>query len=166
MESNKKEQYAFVESAIKQILDLMRVNYSLEFQEGGDESWFFIKTPGSEAPLLIGENGKHLAAFSYLIKKIYEKKFFSAGAPEAGAHAQFLIDINDYNKKRVEEIKDQARMHAQRVRYFKKEVEMRPMNAYDRRIVHSVLQEYPDITTESSGEGVERRVVIKPLNLV
>lgn len=158
MESNKKEQYEFVESAIKQILDLMGVNYALEFQEGGDESWFFIKTP--EAPLLIGENGKHLAAFSYLVKRVYEKKFSAAEAP-----IQFLIDINDYNKKRIEEIKDQARMHAQRVRYFKTEVEMRPMNAYDRRIVHSVLQEYPDITTQSTGEGPERRVVIKPLNL-
>jgi len=158
MESNKKEQYEFVESAIKQILDLMGVNYALEFQEGGDESWFFIKTP--EAPLLIGENGKHLAAFSYLVKKVYEKKFPAAKTP-----IQFLVDINDYNKKRIEEIKDQARMHAQRVRYFKKEIEMRPMNAYDRRIVHSVLQEYPDIATESTGQGLERRVVIKPLNL-
>ncbi len=160
MESNKKEQYEFVESTIKRVLDLMGVNYSLEFQEGGDESWFFIKTPGAEAPLLIGEGGKHLTALSYLIKKIYEKRF-----PSASALNQFLIDINDYNKKRVEEIKDQARMHAQRVRYFKKEVEMSPMNAYDRRIVHSVLQEYPDITTQSTGEGIERRVVIKPLNL-
>ena len=59
-----------------------------------------------------------------------------------------------------------ARMHAQRVRYFKKEVEMRPMNAYDRRIVHSVLQEYPDISTQSTGEGPDRRVVVKPLDLV
>ena len=80
----------------------MGVNYALEFQEGGDESWFFIKT--HEAPLLIGENGKHLAAFSYLVKKVYEKKFPAAKTP-----IQFLVDINDYNKKRIEEIKDSHR---------------------------------------------------------
>lgn len=161
METNKQEQIDFVEATVKRVLDLLGVNFSLEFQEGGEDSWFIIKTP--EAPLLIGDNGKHLAALSFLMKRIFEQRFPN---PPAGGQFKFLLDINDYNKKRIEEIKDLARMHAQRVRYFKKEVEMRPMNAYDRRIVHSVLQEYPDISTESAGEGVERRVVIKPLNLV
>ena len=48
-------------------------------------------------------------------------------------------------------------------RYFKKEVEMHPMNAYERRVIHAALTEYPDITTESVGEEPQRRVVIKPL---
>ena len=158
---DKSEQIKFIESVIKTVLELVGVNFSLEFQEGGEDSWFIIKTP--EAPLLIGDAGKHLAALSFLIKRMHEQRFpLHAG----GNPFRFLIDINDYNKKRMEEIKDLARMHAQRVRYFKKEVEMRPMNAYDRRIVHSVLQEYPDISTQSTGEGLERRVVIKPLNLV
>lgn len=147
--------------AIKTILEKMGVPCSLEFQEGGEDSWFLIKS--ADAPLLIGEGGKHLAALSFLVKRIFEQKFPS---PAGEGALQFLIDINDYNKKRIEEIKDTARLHAQRVRYFKKEVEMKPMNAYDRRIVHSVLQEYPDIATESTGQGPERRVVIKPLNLV
>lgn len=135
----------------------MGVPSTVEFQESGSDGWFIIKTP--EAPLLIGDNGKHLSALTFLIKRFYEKKF-----PDA--QPWFLIDINDYNKKHIEEIKDTARMHAQRVRYFKTDAEMRPMNAYERRIVHSVLQEYPDITTESIGEGVERRVVVKLSNMV
>ena len=135
----------------------MGFSFSLEFQEGGEDSWFIIKA--QDAQLLIGDNGKHLNALSHVVKRIYEQKF-----PEI--KFQFLIDINDYNKKRMEEIKDAARMHAQRVRYFKKPMEMKPMNAYERRIVHYVLQEYPDIATESTGQGLERRVVIKPLDLV
>ena len=154
---SKSTEAKFVEETIKNLLDMMGINHSLEFQEGGEDSWFIIKSP--EAPLLIGENGKHLAAFSYLVKRIHENKFLES-------RARFLLDVNDYNKKRIEEIKDLARMHAQRVRYFKKEVEMRPMNSYERRIVHSILQEYPDISTQSVGEGLERRVVVKPLNLV
>ena len=47
--------------------------------------------------------------------------------------------------------------------FFKKEIEMEPMTAYDRRIVHSVLGECLDIKTESVGNGLERRVVIKPI---
>ena len=162
MKDEQKQQVKFVSSTIKSILDLMRVSCSLEFQEGGEESWFIIKT--DEAPLLIGENGQNLFALTHIVRRIAEKKFPPTAA-EANAW-RFLIDINDYHKKRIDEIKDQARMHAQRVRYFKKEVEMPPMNAYERRIVHTVLQEYPDISTESSGEGFSRRVVIKPLNLV
>lgn len=153
----KQKQIEFAESIIKNLLEIIGINYSLEFREGGEDSWFIIKTP--EAPLLIGEGGKHLAAFTSLVRRICEKNF----AQPAG---RFLIDINDYHQKRIEEIKDMARMHAQRVRYFKKDVEMHPMNAFERRIVHSVLQEYPDISTESTGEGPERRVVVKPLNLV
>ena len=157
MQDDKTQQIEFIESFIKGLLNKMNFAYSLEFQEGGEDSWFIIKAP--ESALLIGDGGKHISALSYVAKRAFEQKF-------PGSKFQFLLDINDYNKKRNEEIKDMARMHAQRVRYFKKEVEMRPMNAYDRRIVHSVLQEYPDISTESTGEGLERRVVIKPLNLV
>ena len=157
MQEDKKPQIEFVENAIKTLLRQMGFSFSLEFQEGGEDSWFIIKA--QDAPLLIGDSGKHLSAFSHVVKRIYEQKF-----PEA--KFQFLIDINDYNKKRIEEIKDTARMHAQRVRYFKKPTEMRPMNAYERRIVHYVLQEYPDIATESTGQGLERRGVIKPLDLI
>src|SRR3989344_1170198 len=114
MEQTEKQKHIeFVESTIKEILNLMGVSYSLEFQEGGEDSWFIIKTP--DAPLLIGDNGKHLAAFTFLIKRIFEQKF---PPPAGGSAFKFLLDINDYNKKRIEEIKDLARMHAQRVRYF------------------------------------------------
>lgn len=147
----------FIEGSIKEMLDRLGLRYDLEFLEGSDGSWFTIKT--DEAPLLIGEGGQNLSALNYLVKKITEKKY-------PGGFPGFSLDVNDYQKKKIEEIKELARMHAQRVRYFKKEVEMRPMNAYERRIVHASLQEYPDITTESRGEGPERRVVIKPLNLV
>lgn len=162
MEDKQKEQISFISSTITNILDQMRVSHSLEFQEGGEEARFIIKT--DHAPLLIGEGGQNLAALTHIVRRIAEKKF--APIAEGAGAWRFLIDVNDYHKKRIEEIKDEARMHAQRVRYFKKEVEMPPMNAYERRIVHTALQEYPDISTESRGEGFSRRVVIKPLNLV
>ena len=157
MNEENKQQLEFIENSIREMLDRLGIFYDLEFQEGGEGAWFILKT--AEAPLLIGENGQNLSALNYLVKKIAEKKY-PVNFP------RFSIDVNDYHKKKIDEIKDLARMHAQRVRYFKKEIEMRPMNAYDRRIVHALLQEYPDIATESRGDGLERRVVIKPLNLV
>ena len=47
--------------------------------------------------------------------------------------------------------------------YFKRAVSMNPMSPAERRIVHTILTKYPDITTESTGKGKDRRVVIKPL---
>ncbi len=161
MNEEQQRQINLIETTIKDILDRLGISFNLEFQEGGEGSWFLIKT--DSAPLLIGEGGQNLAALNHVVKKIVEKKIVSAGW--RNEPLRFSLDINDYNKKHVEEIKDLARMHAQRVRYFKKEVEMRPMNAYERRVVHSMLQEYPDISTESRGDGLERRVVIKPLSL-
>src|SRR3989344_6127669 len=136
MNEDNKQQIDLIETTIKDVLGCLGISYDLEFQEGGDGSWFQIKT--NDAPLLIGEGGQNLAALNHVVKKIVEKK------NPAGGQFRFSLDINDYNKK---------------------EVERRPMNAYERRVVHYNLQEYPDIATESRGEGLERRVVIKPLNL-
>ena len=148
-------QIDFIKESLKEILNKIGVYYNLEFQDGGEEKWFLIKT--EDSALTYGDPSRAIVALNTILRRMVEKNF-----PEP---VKFLIDINDYHKKHAEEIKDIARMHAQRVRYFKKDIEMRPMNAYERRIVHTVLQEYPDISTESLGDGLERRVVIKPLSL-
>ncbi|HEY4497699.1 MAG TPA: R3H domain-containing nucleic acid-binding protein [Candidatus Paceibacterota bacterium] len=142
-----------IQAIISDLLDRIGISYSLEVQESIDGLWFIVRT--DDSALLIGEGGKNLIALNYLARRLAEKKL--------GEEIQFILDINDYHKKRIEEVKDLARMHAQRVRYFKKDIEMRPMNSYERRIIHTVLQEYPDIKTESTGLGLDRRVVIKPL---
>jgi len=117
---------------------------------------FAIRT--DNAGIMIGENGQNLIAFSHIIKRLAESKLGDL------RDYPFSVDINDYQIKRIEEMKEIARMNAKRVRYFKKEVVMSPMNSYERRIIHSALTEYPDIKTESIGEGHDRRVVIKPFN--
>ncbi len=155
MEDVQKQHIDFIKEVINNLLNYIGIKYSLEVHESGEGFGFIIRTDDSS--LLIGESGKNLLALNYLVKRITERKF------DKDIH--FLIDVNDYHKKHIDEIKDIARMHAQRVRYFKKEIEMPAMNAYERRIVHSILQEYPDIKTESTGIGLDRRVVIKPFNI-
>ncbi len=156
MEEAKNQNIQRISDTIHTILDYLGVVYAIESQEGSEGVWFVIKT--DDSALLIGEGGKNLAALNHVVRRIAERQITDI--------PHFLIDINDYHKKRIEEIKDMARLHAQRVRYFKKDIELRPMTAYERRIVHSALQEYPDIKTESVGEGRERRVVIKPFSMV
>ena len=138
---------------LETLLKLMGVSGTLEEGALGDTLTLTIRTP--EAGVLIGEDGARLQALNHMIRRIMEHEL-------GHDSAQILVDVNDYRRKQYEELRDQARMGAPRVRYFKKEVVLAPMSAFERRIVHVTLQEYPDITTESTGEGHARCVVIRP----
>lgn len=108
----------------------------------------------SSINILIGERGGNLAALEHILKKILKKKY--------GEVAKFTLDINDYRIKRLEDLKQDIKDAAKEVRLYHREVSLRPMPSFERRITHLLLAEYPDIMTESVGEDPERRVIIKP----
>lgn len=149
------EFYIFAKKTAENLVSLVGVDAEVETRFGADGAIVVIKT--KDAGVLIGEGGQHLQALNHIIKKICEKSF-----PDFYHSALFTIDVNDYQRKRIEQLRDLARMSAQRVRYFKKEVHLEPMSSYDRRIIHMTLAEHPDIETESAGEPPARCVVIKP----
>lgn len=107
-----------------------------------------------DARMLIGERGANLAALEHVLRKILHKK--------QGMDVHFTLDINDYRMRRLEDLKQDVKSAAKEVRLYGHAVPLRPMTSFERRIVHLLLEEYPDITTESSGEEPERKVVIKP----
>lgn len=107
-----------------------------------------------DARLLIGERGANLAALEHILRKLVHKKY--------GAEARITLDINDYRMRRMEDLKQEVKAAAKEVRLYGKPVPLNPMTSFERRVVHLLLDEYPDIMTESSGEEPERRVVIKP----
>jgi len=119
----------------------------------GLTSRFSVHLKG-DANLLIGEGGANLAALEHLLKKSIQKKH--------GEGYKFTLDINDYRMKRLEDLKQDVKTAAKEVLLYKKEVPLRAMSSFERRIVHLLLAEYPDITTESIGQEPERRVIIKP----
>lgn len=147
-----------VKRVIEEILRLLTAKGLVEVLENADGTHFVIRT--DEAGILIGENGQNLDAFSHIVKKVAHQKF-SAG--ESDATAYFSVDVNDYLAKKIEDLKVLAKMNAQKAIYFKKPIEMEPMSAHERRVIHSILTDHPNITTESVGVGYARRVVIKPL---
>src|SRR3989344_1524014 len=155
METLTSEQQKAALECIKEFLGQMDIDAGVEEGVIGDSIIYSIRT--NDAALLIGEDGQNLLALNHLLRRVVERKI-------EGGEAKFLIDVNDYRRRRFDELKDQARMSAPRVRDFKKEGPGEPMNAFERRIVHLALQEYPDISTESTGEGSSRRVVIRPLS--
>lgn len=151
------EDYIIIKSLIESILEKMDVDASVDFVGEIDIPVFLIRT--EDAGILIGEGGKNLFSLSHILKKI-AGRIFEGKSKEIPA---FTLDVNGYYSKRISNLKETAKMGAERARFFKKEVALDPMNAFERRIVHTVLSEYPDIRTESVGiEGRDRRIIIKP----
>lgn len=113
-----------------------------------------IKIRAEEPKVLIGQNGQTLADIQHLLKAILSHQI-----PE-----QFYIDldVNDYKKKKIEYLRQTAKEWADEVSLNRKEKIMTPMPAYERRIVHLELADREDIATESTGEGIERRIIIRP----
>jgi spoIIIJ-associated protein len=106
---------------------------------------------------LIGPHGDTLHALDHLVKKIVEK-----GAPSETAEApHFSVDVNGYRLKQIKDLQTKALMMAERARSFQYDVELSPMSAYERLIVHTTLQNEKNVRTESQGEGRSRRVVIR-----
>lgn len=114
----------------------------------------YINIVTDDGRLLIGPRAENLLALEYLIKRLTEK--------EESQPLRLFLDINGYRLHRVEMLKEDARRTAKKVRLYRKELVLKPMSSFERRIIHMTLAEYPDITTESVGEGGGRRVVIKP----
>ena len=73
----------------------------------------------------------------------------------------FLVDVNDHRARQIRDLQTKAVMMAERARSFQYDVELTPMSAYERLIIHTTLQNAPNVKTESQGEGRNRRVVIK-----
>jgi spoIIIJ-associated protein len=124
-----------------------------EFSNDNNMLWCMIETPDSR--FMIGRDGETLRSLNHLVRKMVEKNLTEEES------SKIFLDINGYQKKRYESLKNVAHMMAERARYFKSNIEIDPMPAYERRIVHMFLEGIKDIKTESEGYGPNRRVVIK-----
>jgi spoIIIJ-associated protein len=119
---------------------------------------------GEAGRALIGQYGDTVHALDFLVKKMVEKK----NAPHAAEtdtntarEPLFLVDVNGYRTQKIKDLQSKALMMAERARSLQYDVELSPMSAYERLIVHTTLQDAPNVKTESQGEGRNRRVVIK-----
>ena len=94
-----------------------------------------------------------IADLNYLVKLVTKKYDWEP----------VVLDVNNYRRQREELIIEIAKAAARKVAATGQEMALPPMNAYERRLIHAELAERPDLKTESTGEGKERAVVIKPL---
>lgn len=147
-----------LEAIVKELLDAMGASYTkVSHTEIAGQSVISIEAEDGRS--LIGAHGDALHALDHIAKKIHEHRF---PRPEgAEREGMVLIDVNDYQIKRIKELQTKALMMAERARSFQYDVELSPMSSYERLIIHTTLQDAPNVKTESQGEGRNRRVVIK-----
>ncbi len=145
---------ALIRKLLTDVLERLQITVeALEEIDHPAHPIFLVKTPDSA--VLIGNRGESLQALNYLLRKMVEQEGDGEGME------QFLVDVNHYQSKKIDELRQKALMLAERARLFKHDVEMSPMSAYERMIVHATFADHPDVGTESQGEGKFRRVVIK-----
>lgn len=108
-----------------------------------------------DSKVVIGPNGEHLRALNHVLRRLLEKE--TGEEPRVA----YLLDANGYFEKKNDTVRANARMLGERARLFKHDVELSPMSAYERMLIHELFANDPEIKTESQGEGKFRHVVLK-----
>lgn len=115
-----------------------------------------IVVKGSDATMLIGHHGDTLDSFQYLANLAANREFKSGDKN----HHRVTVDIEDYRSKREQTLRALARRMAQKALKYNKNVMLEPMNPYERRIIHSEIQNIEGVSTNSIGSENNRKVVI------
>jgi spoIIIJ-associated protein len=124
-----------------------------EVGDGNGNLEFKIKNM-EEKTIPFSKRDEFLKAMNHLIRKIAVKKL-------GEETPKFFVDVNGYRETRLGELKNKVMILRARSLALKTNVELPPMSAYERRLVHTLCEGSPNIKTESVGEGHRRRVVIK-----
>jgi len=136
------------------------VNFEISMQESPQDKLiqFSIKTDSeiNYSGLLIGRDGENLQALEYLLN-IFSKKCSNDDYPW-----RIILDINNYRAIQEEKLREFAKKAARHVSLSKEKIELPPMRARDRRVIHLEIALRSDVSTESVGEGKERHIIIKP----
>lgn len=117
-----------------------------------DEESYRAELVGKDVGLLIGRRGDTLDAIQYLtgyaINRDREKRL------------RISVDAGDYRRKREESLQQLANKMAAKAVKYRRNFTLEPMNAYERHVIHAALQDYPDVTTFSTGTEPHRRIVV------
>lgn len=135
------------------LLENMGVNASVAVKAEDDEG-VQIEITGENLGLLIGKHGDMLDSVQYLATLAANKD------RDKDDFFRISVDVEGYREKRAEALRALARRMADRVLRFRRNYTLEPMNAYERRIIHSEIQLIEGVTTYSIGQDVDRKIVI------
>ena len=127
--------------------------YAVEV-DAATEDEVFIEVYGGDPGKIIGRAGRTLSALEYVTNAVVNR--------DGDRQIRVNIDVGGYKRRRDARLRDTALAAAARVRRNGVAVELEPMSAAERRVVHMSLAEEAGVITEPTGDGADRRVVVKP----
>jgi len=147
---------------ISTLLDKMGIYAAVEVVDSGGKvdpqtnevSPLCLNIIGDDLGMLIGRRGETLRNLQFIVRLILSRRL--------GVWPNLVLDVEGYKAKRVQALQALARRMADQVRQTRQMVVLEPMPAHERRIVHLALRDDPDVYTESTGEGENRKVQIIP----
>lgn len=140
---------------LDKVLKSMNVGASIDINENDD--CININLSGTKIGVVIGYRGETLDSLQYLVSLVVNKN-------HDNPYKRVVLDAENYRHKREETLIRVAQKTAYKVKKSGRPYKLEPMNPYERRIIHSALQEYTDINTHSEGEEPYRRIVISLKN--
>lgn len=136
---------------LKPILEKMGITANLEITH--EEDQITVRLTGDDIGIVIGRRGETLDALQYLLSLVVNRR--------SEEYTRVIMDVADYRKKREETLVRLAKRVAEKVIKYRKNITLEPMNPYERRIIHSTLQNHKYVETQSTGEEPNRRVIVR-----
>ena len=137
---------------LNSVFDAMGISVDVETKLNEEEKELEVNLTGGEMGILIGKRGQTLDSLQYLVSLVVNKK--------TDEYLRVKLDTENYRARRKETLETLAKNIAYKVKRTKRSVALEPMNPYERRIIHSALQNDKYVTTHSEGEEPFRRVVV------
>lgn len=137
---------------LKEVFAAMKLDVELETLV--KEDFIKINLKGPDLGVLIGRRGETLDAIQYYINLAANKNFEK--------RVKFIIDVENYRQRREDTLQKLAFRLADKAKRKGRDVVLEPMSPYERRIIHTALQEHRDVFTYSEGEEPYRKIIIAP----
>lgn len=137
---------------LNDVFEAMNLTVVVDVKYNEEEKTMDIDLSGDEMGVLIGKRGQTLDSLQYLVSLVVNK--------EAEDYIRVKVDTENYRQRRKDTLENLAKNIAYKVKRTKRAVSLEPMNPYERRIIHSALQNDKYVTTHSEGEEPFRRVVV------
>ncbi len=130
----------------------MKLEVEMNISVNEENRYVDIELSGTEMGILIGKRGQTLDSLQYLVSLVVNK--------ECDNYFRVKMDTENYRQRRRETLENLAKNLAFKVKRTRRSVSLEPMNPYERRVIHSTLQNDRNVTTKSEGEEPFRHVVI------
>jgi spoIIIJ-associated protein len=150
---------AAAREVVQELLQRMRIRASTtaqwtEPEDIREERHALVEIHGQDLGIMVSRRGEALTAIQYLARMMTARKL--------GRPLPVIVDVEGYRRRREQQLRRMARRAAEQAMERARTVELEPMPANERRIIHLELREHPGVTTESIGVGRARKVTIIP----